>query len=115
VTLVTDPICDCLDVRSLESVQAMLLKLALQLAREDYETRRERQKQGITLAKAEGKYQGRKADTATHERVIELRKLATASPRQPSWLDALWLRPSASGPNSRAARHSEPDHLPLFR
>jgi DNA invertase Pin-like site-specific DNA recombinase len=58
----------------LESVQAMLLKLALQLAREDYETRRERQKQGIAIAKVEGKYAGRKADTSTHERVIELRK-----------------------------------------
>src|SRR5471030_3560093 len=31
----------------LESVQELLLKLALQMARDDYETRRERQQQGI--------------------------------------------------------------------
>jgi DNA invertase Pin-like site-specific DNA recombinase len=58
----------------LESVQAMLLKIALQMAREDWETRRERQRQGIELAKAQGLYAGRKADTATHERILELRK-----------------------------------------
>lgn len=40
----------------LESVQALLLKLALQMARDDYETRRERQRQGVQLAKAAGKY-----------------------------------------------------------
>ena len=57
----------------LESVQDMLLKLALQIARDDYETRRERQRQGVELAKAAGKYAGRKADTATHERIVALR------------------------------------------
>jgi hypothetical protein len=31
----------------LESVQEMLLKLALQMARDDYEIRRERQRQGL--------------------------------------------------------------------
>lgn len=35
----------------LESTQEMLLKLALQMARDDYETRRDRQLQGIELAK----------------------------------------------------------------
>jgi len=38
----------------LESVQELLLKLALQMARDDYETRRERQRQGVQLAKAAG-------------------------------------------------------------
>jgi len=57
----------------LEAVQDMLLKLALQMARDDYETRRERQRQGIELAKAEGAYAGRKADELTHERIIALR------------------------------------------
>ena len=33
----------------LESVQELLLKLALQMAHDDYETRRERQRQGIQL------------------------------------------------------------------
>jgi DNA invertase Pin-like site-specific DNA recombinase len=57
----------------LESVQDLLLKLALQMAREDYEDRRERQRQGVALAKFAGKYVGRQANIATHERIIALR------------------------------------------
>lgn len=57
----------------LESVQELLLKLALQMARDDYETRRERQRQGVQLAKTAGKYVGRIADKATHQRIIALR------------------------------------------
>ncbi|MDM5182002.1 recombinase family protein [Massilia sp. DJPM01] len=58
----------------LESVQDMLLKLALQMARDDYEDRRERQRQGIELAKASGRYAGRKSDTSTHARIVALRE-----------------------------------------
>lgn len=58
----------------LESTQEMLLKLALQMARDDYETRRDRQQQGIALAKASGKYAGRKPDLIMQQRVIALRK-----------------------------------------
>ncbi len=58
----------------LVSVRELLLKLALQMARDDYETRRERQRQGVQLAKAAGKYTGRKADTATHQRIVALRR-----------------------------------------
>ncbi|MDD5065318.1 MAG: recombinase family protein [Phycisphaerae bacterium] len=57
----------------LESVQDMLLKLALQMAHDDYEDRRERQRQGVVLAKQAGKYTGRKADTTTHDRITTLR------------------------------------------
>jgi DNA invertase Pin-like site-specific DNA recombinase len=57
----------------LEAVQDLLLKLALQMAREDYETRRERQRQGVLLARAAGKYSGRVPDIATHDRIIALR------------------------------------------
>ena len=57
----------------LESVQSMLLRLALQMARDDYESRRERQRQGIALAKAGGKYSGRKPDDAMHQRILALR------------------------------------------
>ena len=57
----------------LESIQEMLLKLALQMARDDFEDRRERQRQGIELAKAGGKYAGRQADLVTHERIIVFR------------------------------------------
>ncbi|MDN8880920.1 helix-turn-helix domain-containing protein, partial [Staphylococcus aureus] len=57
----------------LESVQDMLLKLALQMARDDYEDRRERQRQGVQLAKAAGRYTGRKRDAGMHDRIITLR------------------------------------------
>jgi DNA invertase Pin-like site-specific DNA recombinase len=57
----------------LEGVQEMLLRLALQMARDDYEDRRERQRQGVALAKQKGKYGGRKPDTTGHLRIITLR------------------------------------------
>lgn len=57
----------------LESVQSMLLKLALQMARDDYEVRRERQRQGIILAKDAGRYTGRPANISMHARVLALR------------------------------------------
>ncbi|VCZ90651.1 Putative transposon Tn552 DNA-invertase bin3 [Klebsiella pneumoniae] len=46
----------------LEAVQIMLFRLALQMARDDYEDRRERQRQGIELARQAGRYKGRRAD-----------------------------------------------------
>lgn len=57
----------------LDSVQELLLKLALQIARDDYETHRERQRQGVELAKVAGKYAGRKPDSAIHQRIVTLR------------------------------------------
>lgn len=57
----------------LESVQAMLLRLALQIARDDYEVRRERQRQGVALAKSAGKYAGRQPDIGMHKRIEALR------------------------------------------
>jgi len=57
----------------LEAVQELLLKLALQMAYDEHETRKHRQRQGIQLAKESGKYTGRKSDKATHERIIVLR------------------------------------------
>jgi len=57
----------------LESVQSMLLRLALQMARDDYETRRERQRQGVELAREAGKYTGRRADNTMHARITALR------------------------------------------
>lgn len=58
----------------LEAVQDMLLRVALQTARDDYETRRERQREGIEIARREGRYTGRKADTAQHRRIVALRE-----------------------------------------
>ncbi|MFL1452792.1 helix-turn-helix domain-containing protein, partial [Pseudomonas tritici] len=53
--------------------QDMLLRVALQMARGDFEDRRERQRQGIDLAKSAGRYTGRKPNTKMHERVIALK------------------------------------------
>lgn len=57
----------------LESIQEMLLRLALQIARDEYEDRRERQRQGVEIAKREGKYGGRQRDEKLHARVLALR------------------------------------------
>lgn len=61
----------------LESVQELLLKVALQLARDDYELRRERQKQGIEEAKRKGVYRGRKPNQLMRERILAVRKTNT--------------------------------------
>lgn len=58
----------------LEQMQELLLKVTLQLARDDWENRRERQRQGIHLAQQEGKYKGRRANKALHGRIVALRK-----------------------------------------
>ena len=59
----------------MNAMQAMLLKMALYQCRADYETRRERQKQGIAIAKTNGVYKGRKPDTTTNAQIVELREL----------------------------------------
>lgn len=81
----------------LESVQELLLKIALQMARDDYETRRERQRQGVQLAKDSGKYAGRAPDTAAHQRIVALRaaghtihKTAALTACSPSQVKRIW-------------------------
>jgi len=67
----------------METMQAMLLKIALYQCRQDWETRRERQRQGIAQAKAADKlkplekraYRGRKADKVVNAKIFELRQL----------------------------------------
>lgn len=55
----------------LDATQNMLLKIMLQQCRDDYEVRRERQAQGIALAKATApaKYAGRKPDADKHKAI----------------------------------------------
>lgn len=67
----------------MDAAQEMLQKIALYQCRADWETRRERQRQGIALKKeadkakplAERTYKGRKEDTFTNGKIVELRKL----------------------------------------
>jgi DNA invertase Pin-like site-specific DNA recombinase len=65
----------------IESVQELLLRLALQMAREDYEVRKERQRQGVERARQQGKYRGRKANTDIHRQIVALRQSATTIAR----------------------------------
>ena len=58
---------------ALPAVQDVLLKLVLLMAHNDYEARQERQRQGIQLAKAAGRYLGRRADSRRHSQVLALR------------------------------------------
>lgn len=95
----------------LESVQELLLKLALQMARDDYDTRRQRQLQGVALAKAAGKFAGRKTDKAMHERIVALRsgnkkiaetaRLAGCSTSQVKRVWALHLEKEGGDPKSQ--------------
>ncbi|WP_041070256.1 recombinase family protein [Candidatus Ishikawella capsulata] len=55
-------------------MQNMLLKIALQMARDDYETRRDRIRQGVNIAKKAGKYKGRPPKKMIHEYIVSLRK-----------------------------------------
>lgn len=59
----------------IDTMQEMLLKLALYQCRADWETSRERQRQGIEVAKVKGVYKGRKPDTVANAKIVELRKI----------------------------------------
>ncbi len=94
----------------LKSVQDMLLKLALQMARDDYEDRRERQHQGIELAKHAGRYKGRRADPKRRAQVIALRlsghsinKTAEPAGCSPAQMKRIWAEVSQAGVAKRGA------------
>lgn len=57
----------------LEHTQDLVLRIALQTSREEYESLRERQRQGIEKAKCQGKYKGRKANQKQHALIVKLR------------------------------------------
>ncbi len=57
----------------LSAVQNVLLKLSLQMARDDYELRRKRRKEGIELAKGKGRFKGRKPSEELHKKIIKCR------------------------------------------
>lgn len=59
----------------LEANQKMMLKIALHMARKDYEQRATKQASGIEAAKAKGVYKGRKPDTVANAKIVELRSL----------------------------------------
>jgi DNA invertase Pin-like site-specific DNA recombinase len=67
----TDPLVQIV----LEANQKMMLKIALHMARKDYEQRATKQASGIIEAKAKGVYKGRKPNTIANAKIIELRGL----------------------------------------
>ncbi len=69
----------------LEAVQIMLFRLALQMARDDYEDRRERQRQGIELARQAGRYRAAVLIRSAAPKLSRCASPATASTRPPSW------------------------------
>lgn len=64
-----------LDGIVLGAMQDMLLRIALYQCRQDWETRKQRQAEGIALAKAKGVYRGRKPDLIANAKIVELRKV----------------------------------------
>lgn len=82
--------------RMLDAVNGMMLDVLAAIARKDYEQRRERQMQGVERAKAEGKYRGRRRDTAKREQIRELlgagfsvRKAASIAGASPSTVQSV--------------------------
>ncbi len=69
----------------LEAVQIMLFRLALQMARDDYEDRRERQRQGIELARRPGGTRAAVLIRSAAPKLSRCASPATASTRPPSW------------------------------
>ncbi|MGR5429471.1 recombinase family protein [Vibrio astriarenae] len=55
-----------------QALTAFMLDLGAAMARDDYETRRKRQEQGIEKAKKEGKYKGRRVNNDLHEKIRSL-------------------------------------------
>ncbi len=60
------------DARMFGAINDMLLDMLAAIARRDYEQRRERQTQGISKAKATGKYRGRQVNQSRYEAINRL-------------------------------------------
>lgn len=57
----------------LKAINGMMLDMLAAISRKDYEDRRRRQSEGISRAKAEGKFRGRVASLEKHELIRTLR------------------------------------------
>lgn len=90
------------DNRMFSAINDMLLDMLAAVARRDYEQRRERQKQGIAKAKAEGKYQGRKVNQHRYDVINRL--LASGS----SWSQVQKTINCSRGTISRAIKQCPP-------
>ena len=66
------PIQNEFDARMFGTINDMLLDMLTAIARRDYEQRRERQKQGIEIARTAGKYRGRMVDLERYNAINRL-------------------------------------------
>jgi len=55
-----------------QALTGFMLDLGAAMARDDYETRQKRQKQGIAKAKEEGKYKGKRINTELHGNIKKM-------------------------------------------
>lgn len=78
----TNAVSDDFTRSMLKAVNAMMLDMLAAIARKDYEDRRRRQSEGISKAKAEGKYRGRVANAQKHELIRTLRLVNGKSLRE---------------------------------
>ncbi|CAD5570174.1 resolvase domain-containing protein [Escherichia coli] len=78
----TNAVSDDFTRSMLKAVNSMMLDMLAAIARKDYEDRRRRQSEGISKAKAEGKYRGRVANTQKHELIRTLRLVNGKSLRE---------------------------------
>jgi len=63
---------DAFTTRMFEAINSMLLDMLAAVARKDYDDRRRRQAQGQATAKAQGRYRGRKEDTARNAGIASM-------------------------------------------
>ena len=93
------------DSRMFTAINDMMLDMLAAVARRDYEQRRERQKQGITRAKSEGKYKGRQPNQARYDAINKL--LASGS----SWSQVQKVLGCSRGTISSAVRQMKSRNL----
>jgi DNA invertase Pin-like site-specific DNA recombinase len=72
---------DDFTARVFAAINAMMLDTLAAVARKDYDDRRRRQTQGIAKAKAEGKYRGRREDTARHAGIASMLRAVRHTPQ----------------------------------
>ncbi|HDL6704135.1 TPA: recombinase family protein [Yersinia enterocolitica] len=92
------------DSRMFTAINDMMLDMLAAVARRDYEQRRERQKQGITRAKNEGKYKGRQPNQARYDAINKL--LASGS----SWSQVQKVLGCSRGTISSAVRQMKSEN-----
>ena len=69
---------DDFSARMFDAINGMMLDVLAAVARKDYDDRRRRQAQGQAKAKVEGRYRGRKANTARNDGIAAMLKAGSS-------------------------------------